>query len=74
MNNSEIKNKLVQFQNTLSLLQREEKNLLEELKTLGINSIEEAKVFLERLTTEDVSKLEKEVTELEAELQKWLQQ
>lgn len=73
MNISEIKQKLTQFQSTLTLLQKEERMLIDELKTLGINSVEEAKSYLAKLTDNDISTLEQEVTTLEKELAKWLQ-
>jgi seryl-tRNA synthetase len=72
MTTLEIRDKLTRYQSQLSSLQRDEKSLLEELKSLGVNSLEEAKAYMEKLSKEDITKLESEVKELEVELQKWL--
>jgi hypothetical protein len=73
MTTTEIRDKLTKFQSTLTMLQREEKGLLDELKSLGLNSIDEAKAYLEKLTEVDIRNLEVDAKNLEVELQKWMQ-
>ena len=72
MNTSEIKQKISSFQGTLALLQKEEKSILEELKLLGINSVEEAQEYVSKISDEDISKLELEIVEVEKEITKWM--